>query len=296
MRCRYCGADNPEGEPRCVKCQRRMLLGASGFEHSGYAVVDTATAPALNSEAELDEAPLHARFATLLGNRDAKYSLPAKQQALFSHRQPQRVVEMEGYSSPTDPEVAHRLADPLKTETRRTHRRKVSNKQDSFDFAAPVRPSQPFTREIDRSLLPFRVAPLGRRAVASVLDLALILGLTIGFLGVVRVGLGQLPLDLATIVYFAPAPLLIGLAYKLLFAICGRTTIGLQSAELHLVSHDGQRPTIQQRVVRVFAGLLSLAGGGLGLLWSLADEETLTWHDMMTQTFLTSGERVEQGR
>ena len=296
MRCRYCGADNPEGEPRCVKCQRRMLLGASGFEHSGYTVVDTATAPDLDYEPGAGDAPIRARLETLLGNREDKPSLPAKQQALFAHRQQQRVVEMEVYSGAAGTEAGHRAADSLRTETRRPTRRKVSDRQDSFDFAAPTRPSQPFTREIDRGLLPFRVASLGRRALATAIDLALMLGLTAAFLVIVRLGLGQLPLDLATAIYFAPAPLLIGIAYKLLFAIYGRMTLGLQSADLHLVSHDGQRPTMQQRVVRVFAGLLSLAGGGLGLLWSLVDEESLTWHDMMTQTFLTSGERVEQRR
>jgi hypothetical protein len=40
-------------------------------------------------------------------------------------------------------------------------------------------------------------------------------------------------------------------------------------------------------------GLLSIAAAGLGLIWALTDEERLTWHDMATQTFLTTGEPAE---
>jgi hypothetical protein len=35
------------------------------------------------------------------------------------------------------------------------------------------------------------------------------------------------------------------------------------------------------------SGFLSLAAGGLGLLWALVDEETLTWHDHISKTFPT---------
>jgi len=40
------------------------------------------------------------------------------------------------------------------------------------------------------------------------------------------------------------------------------------------------------------AACLSLCSAGLGLIWSLADEEGLTWHDHMSKTFPTI--RVER--
>jgi hypothetical protein len=53
------------------------------------------------------------------------------------------------------------------------------------------------------------------------------------------------------------------------------------------LNFDGMPPTRNQRIVRVAAGCLSLLAGGLGLLWAAADEETLSWHDHMSKTFLT---------
>ena len=42
------------------------------------------------------------------------------------------------------------------------------------------------------------------------------------------------------------------------------------------------------RIVRQFAGILSLASAGVGLLWALVDEESLTWHDHISKTFPTT--------
>ena len=56
---------------------------------------------------------------------------------------------------------------------------------------------------------------------------------------------------------------------------------------LALINFDGQAPTRKQRLARTASGFLSLAAGGLGLVWSLVDEETLTWHDHISKTFLT---------
>ena len=36
-----------------------------------------------------------------------------------------------------------------------------------------------------------------------------------------------------------------------------------------------------------FASLLSLLPGGIGYLWALMDEERLTFHDHISETFLT---------
>jgi hypothetical protein len=54
-----------------------------------------------------------------------------------------------------------------------------------------------------------------------------------------------------------------------------------------LVNFDGQKPTQRQRFQRLASGFLSLFAAGLGLLWALVDEETLTWHDHISRTFPT---------
>ena len=48
-----------------------------------------------------------------------------------------------------------------------------------------------------------------------------------------------------------------------------------------------QTPTRTQRFYRTASGFLSLLAAGVGLLWGLVDEETLTWHDHISKTFPT---------
>ena len=64
-------------------------------------------------------------------------------------------------------------------------------------------------------------------------------------------------------------------------------TAGQKWTRLRLVNFDGQTPTRAQRFYRTASGFLSLMAGGIGLLWGLVDEETLTWHDHISKTFPT---------
>jgi uncharacterized RDD family membrane protein YckC len=57
-------------------------------------------------------------------------------------------------------------------------------------------------------------------------------------------------------------------------------------AQLRLSTFDGFPPDRWQRMVRFVASCLSRCTL-LGLLWSLADEESLAWHDHISRTFPT---------
>jgi hypothetical protein len=59
----------------------------------------------------------------------------------------------------------------------------------------------------------------------------------------------------------------------------------MKCCRLQLLSFTGQRPTRMQRAFRFFGSLLSVASGGLGILWALGDEEKLAWHDHISKTF-----------
>jgi uncharacterized RDD family membrane protein YckC len=67
----------------------------------------------------------------------------------------------------------------------------------------------------------------------------------------------------------------------------GQVSLGLQGAHLNVVSFDGLRPTSALRFARLWAGWLSVLSAGMGVLWALSDQETLTWHDHVSQTMLT---------
>jgi hypothetical protein len=43
--------------------------------------------------------------------------------------------------------------------------------------------------------------------------------------------------------------------------------------------------------MRMFLGFLGMASAGMGILWAMADQETLSWHDHVSQTFLTKRDR-----
>ncbi|MGB3630653.1 MAG: RDD family protein, partial [Terracidiphilus sp.] len=74
--------------------------------------------------------------------------------------------------------------------------------------------------------------------------------------------------------------------YQMLFASLTKTTPGMWYAGIGLCTLDGYVPERQQRCARLLALLLSVAPLGLGLAWSLFDEDRLTWHDRLSSTYL----------
>jgi uncharacterized RDD family membrane protein YckC len=77
------------------------------------------------------------------------------------------------------------------------------------------------------------------------------------------------------------------LLYKLLWCIANGDTPGMRWTHLTLLNFDGKKPNRKQRIGRLASGLLSVMAAGIGLVWALADEESLTWHDHMSKTFPT---------
>lgn len=80
---------------------------------------------------------------------------------------------------------------------------------------------------------------------------------------------------------------LVSLFYGLLFAIAGRETAGMSFTDLQLITFDGFPLDGRSRALRFAATCLSICSGGLGLVWAMADEENLTWHDHISKTFPT---------
>jgi len=83
------------------------------------------------------------------------------------------------------------------------------------------------------------------------------------------------------------AALVISLFYRVLYCLGNGDTPGTRWAGLRLLDFDGRIPSRQQRFQRLAGGCVGVVAAGLGLLWALFDEERLTWHDHMSQTFPT---------
>jgi uncharacterized RDD family membrane protein YckC len=132
-----------------------------------------------------------------------------------------------------------------------------------------------------------RVASPVHRAMAAAMDASMIL-MAVGMIGIVfKLAGGVFVLNAKTVPMFVGAATGVALFYRLLWCLANGDTVGQRWARLRLVNFDGLRPTRTQRLARAASGFLSVMAGGIGLLWGLVDEETLTWHDHISKTFPT---------
>ena len=133
-----------------------------------------------------------------------------------------------------------------------------------------------------------RVAMPAQRAMAAGLDGALVLVGTGMFLAAAF----SVGVDFGTLGNFLLLPAamtaVVAILYRGLWCLVNRDTPGMRFAGLRLVDFDGRAPRRDHRIVRQFAGLLSLLSAGVGLVWALVDEERLTWHDHISKTFPTT--------
>ena len=166
--------------------------------------------------------------------------------------------------------------------------RPVPEGQGTLDFLPPA-PAKPRQLGTSVEAVIYCEAPVSttlHRAVASVLDWSMAtLGYGLFLLAFYMLG-GQFDLTKSNVTMFAAMFLTIGFTYGLLFAWTGAETPGMRWAQLRLTTFDGFPPDRRQRLVRFGASCLTRCTL-LGLLWSLADEESLAWHDHISRTFPT---------
>jgi uncharacterized RDD family membrane protein YckC len=236
----------------------------------------------------------------------SRSSVPT-QSDLFSYAPQGKVVALRGYGAapadwpqrqarPRAEAPAARTEDPLYAADRQAPRRRPTAGQSSFDFPTPPPPPRrPFTNELKPvNWLP--AAPLKVRFYSLLIDALVVLVLSIMFGAAVFVSfrasgetltfgdLTGMPLYLPVLI-----PVALSLGYKALWAVFEHPTIGLQSFGLDVISMDGHRPTVGQRMVRVFAGWLTI-GGMIGALWAVVNQERYSMQDMISQTFLTQAD------
>jgi uncharacterized RDD family membrane protein YckC len=82
------------------------------------------------------------------------------------------------------------------------------------------------------------------------------------------------------------ALVVIGGLYHALFYAFSKRTPGMRYANISLSTFDGKNPTRAQRFGRLGALLLSVLPVGLGIVWAMFDEDHLSWHDRLSQTYL----------
>jgi uncharacterized RDD family membrane protein YckC len=75
-----------------------------------------------------------------------------------------------------------------------------------------------------------------------------------------------------------------------LFSVFGGNTPGMMLSGLQVASVTGDLPTPRQYLLRGLGYMLSAGSCFLGFLWAYWDEEGLTWHDRISETYLTAVE------
>ena len=134
--------------------------------------------------------------------------------------------------------------------------------------------------------LPLPVAPLRLRAWAAVFDLVIVASATVLFwLGcVLASGFPEGRAALATLIGTAAAS---WCAYQYLCWSRLCRTLGMRYIGLRVLRLDEKPITRKLLRARAVAAVLSSAALGLGFFWAFLDSDRLTWHDRITQTFVS---------
>jgi uncharacterized RDD family membrane protein YckC len=129
------------------------------------------------------------------------------------------------------------------------------------------------------------LASFSRRAIAAVVDGALIMGAFLAAALLAAHNMDQLPSLRLLEIGSAAGLFVTGLLYQALFFTLAEGTPGMKYARVSLCTFDDQSPTRAQLHGRLGAMLLSVLPLGLGLAWAIFDEDHLTWHDRLSKTY-----------
>ena len=167
---------------------------------------------------------------------------------------------------------------------RKAERVEIAILQPQFDFSASANDRlQP--HQAGDALVP--VAPLTERSRAALLDVGFLLAAYAAFLTLFGSLGGQFSFGKADAAVYLITFVLFYAQYFTLFTALGGATPGMHLRGLEVVGFDGGAPTMRQLLLRSFGYLVSAGTLCLGFLWAVWDEDHLTWHDRMSQTYLT---------
>jgi len=217
----------------------------------------------------------------------------ARQQSLWEEQN--KIIEFPRGEAPI-PEVRRTELSQPRTDARRPRRaaqkRSLDDTQPCLDFSLPQQNSPRTLKTSVEAVIycDYSAATPVHRVLAAAIDAGLIAIAGMLFVGTFLAGGGELAWDPFTCVMLLGGMGLIGVFYGFLFAIGDSETLGRQMTGLRTVNFDGQNIGRKLRLLRLAAAQLSIFSATLGLLWSLVDEESLTWHDHMVRSFPTAGD------
>jgi uncharacterized RDD family membrane protein YckC len=293
MNCTYCVSWNADDEHRCTRCGRRLKV--SGMNAAGYPASRSAAAFALEPAAVVveveDPAPL---LRTSIPQKLPFRELGSKVipfESFAAHRIEPVAFAASPAPATTAPSGAVAIptsAIPAKTSRPLAAPRK-NEAQSGLDFLTPA-PQGPRTLKTHVEAVIYcdaDVATPKHRVIAAAIDGGMIfIGFGL-FLFAFHLMGGMFRFNRQTLPFFIGAFGALAMFYGLLWIWADRQTVGMRCTGLRLIDFDGFPADRRARSLRAIGACLSLCAGGLGLLWALADEERLAWHDHMSKTFPT---------
>lgn len=129
-------------------------------------------------------------------------------------------------------------------------------------------------------------APWELKLMAAVVDGSLVVGAFVLFTLEIVSHMRNLPAKHPAELIGVFGILLASALYVALFSALGSATPGMRYARIALCSFDGDLPTRKMRFQRLAALGISVLPLGMGILWSLFDEDHLSWHDRLSRTYL----------
>jgi uncharacterized RDD family membrane protein YckC len=136
--------------------------------------------------------------------------------------------------------------------------------------------------------LPLQVAPVPVRVSAAVADLAVVLAAMGIFVAIAEHALPDMPHAKPFWMAMGAAAVLFWAVYQAMFLLYVGRTLGMSMNRLRLSTFDGRPPLWHERRRRAAFTIVSFVSVALGFLWALVDEDTLCWHDRVSQTFPTT--------
>lgn len=291
VQCRYCLAANDAEEHRCSRCGRRLHLAAPRPAPEPYPLISTPSASSSMTAAAaapaLESLPIRQRQSAI--PEPDPQSHPGFQRSLFreSVGGPKVVPIPTLTSARPQAREAHSIRRAPSRPTTRP-RRVADTHQQALEFADAEPVQAGLSPNVELIYCDAPVALPGHRLLAAAVDTSLVL-IALGVFGIflsLFLG-GDFLLNRQAAPFLVGVGAVIALFYRSLWYFGNGDSPGMRFAGLRLVDFDGRRPSREQRVLRQAASLLSLLAAGLGLVWALVDEESLTWHDHISKTFPT---------
>lgn len=170
----------------------------------------------------------------------------------------------------------------------RVERLEIEVEQSSFDFTSNQSKASESIRASGYDKPMCSVAALAERRRAGVFDAGFLIAAYGGFLMLFHALGGRFSMTRFDLFVTAAIFALLYGQYVMLFTYFAQATPGMMLRGLRIASLDGYNPSRQQLLWRSLGYLISAGTMMLGFVWTMWDEDQLSWHDRISQTCITS--------